>query len=63
MWARVIWGVLSRSADRARDAQHAAVAARGQVHALGRAQQQLAAARIGRCDPIEQLPVRYRRLR
>ena len=43
--------------DGARDTQHAVVAARGQVHALGRAQQQLAASGVGRGDLVEQLAV------
>jgi hypothetical protein len=40
---------------RRRDAPHAVIAAGGQVHSLGRAQQQPAPGRIGRCVPIEQL--------
>jgi hypothetical protein len=43
--------------DGARGAQNAAVAARGQVHALGRAQQQLASPGIGCGDLVEQLAV------
>jgi hypothetical protein len=41
--------------DRARHPEHPVVAARGQMHALGRAQQQLAAGRVGGRDPVEEL--------
>jgi hypothetical protein len=39
------------------------VAARRQVHAFGRAQQQLAPGRIGRGDAVEQLAFAQRRRR
>jgi hypothetical protein len=39
--------------DGARDPQHAVVAARREVHALGRAQQELAPGAIGRRDPVQ----------
>jgi hypothetical protein len=55
--------------DGARDPQHAVVAARREVHALGRAQQELAPGAIGRRDPVQEtrrpspsLSIRPRRL-
>ena len=55
MWPRLMLGGAVEVGDRAGDPQHPVVAARGQVHALGRAQQQLAAAGVGRRDLVEQL--------
>ena len=62
MWARRIWRRAVEVGDGARDAQHAVVAARGQVHALGRAQQRFAPGdRVPRSSPS--LADCHRRLR
>ena len=45
--------------ERARDAQHAVIAARGQPHGLGGIAQQLLALRVGLCDLLQQRGRRF----